>query len=282
MSRDHVEFLQSQQLEWQPAPCSHLQGGEAKLLSQDSASGAATLLLRLPSGWDSSAYGHLEAADEFLVLEGDLQLNERVFRQDCYACLPAGTVRTRMRSERGALLIVFFDGAPSWQAGVTAPGRFPRQDGVAFLDAFEMAWEYSGMDPVYGQQGLRWKLLRGGPGEAQMTMLVSAPPHQHPPHWRGAQERHACIEEMFLISGDCLSNVGIMRPGAYFWRPAGIAHGPYGSRGGSYAIIRTIGARLENNWTEHEVEISRDQPCSAHVPALRGLQSPAAWHPPTY
>jgi hypothetical protein len=114
-------------------------------------------------------------------------------------------------------------------------------------------------------------------------MLVSCPPHLHPPGWRGPQERHGCVEEMFLLSGDYLSNVGTMRAGAYFWRPPGIAHGPYGTRFGNLAIIRTLGAPLENNWTDATVGISRDPPLAAQLPPeMRRRAAGSHWQPPSF
>jgi hypothetical protein len=251
-------------------------------LSQDRGNGAATALVLLDAGWNSDAHGYLDAAEELLVLEGDVEFDGRLFRQDCYAYLPAGTLRRGISTDCGALLIVFFDREPRWHAGAPAPGEFDTTGGVAYRDAFEMQWEHEGMDPAYGDAGLRWKLLRGGPGQSVMTMLLSTPPHLHPPAWRGPQERHDCVEEMFLISGDFLSNVGIMRQGAYFWRPPGIAHGPYGARSGNLALIRTLGAPLVNNWTKRELTISRNPPFAPQLCADRPAAATSAWQPPGY
>jgi len=278
MSRDHVEFIQSQQLPWEPTPWRCFAGTDCKILSRDEHNGAATALVRFGTGWYNVEYGYLEAAEEILVLEGELRVNERVFHQDCYTYLPAGTVHTHVSCDHGALIIVFFDREPGWRPGVPA-AHYDSTDCVPYLDAFEMTWEQRGMDPVYGNAGSRWKLLRGGPDQPFMTNLITSPPHRHPPAWRGPQERHDCVEEMFLISGEYLSNVGIMRPGAYFWRPPGVLHGPYGTRSPTLALIRTLGAPLRNNWTEREVQISRDPPLTPHLPSHGRTASPGSWHP---
>jgi hypothetical protein len=257
MGRPHVEFIQAQALAWQPTPVAHLAGTAAKLLSRDAASGACSLLLRIPAGWCREGAWHLDAEEEFLVLDGELAIGELVYLEDCYARLPAGWTRGAMRALRETVLLCFFDREPVAASGVDARADAAARVAVPRLDAFEMGWESAGMDPAYADIGLRWKMLRGKIGDAQTTMLVACPPHLHPPQWRGPQEVHDCVEEMFLLSGDYLSNVGRMREGAYFWRPPGIAHGPYGTRLGNLALIRTIGAPLENNWTREQVEISR-------------------------
>ena len=267
MPRAHVEFIQSQALPWTPSPWPCLAGCQAKLLSRDLETGAASAVVRVGAGWGRPMPGWIDARLELFVLEGALDVNGRRYEQDCYASLPAGYPYRGCRSEDGAVVLAFFDGEPVWHDGPPPPGEHDLSDAIEFLDAYEMPWAREGMDPAYADLGMQWKLLRGSPLGADATMLVACPPHLHPQGWRGPQEVHDCVEEMFLLSGDYQSNVGLMSHGAYFWRPPGVAHGPYGSRGGSLALIRTQGAALENHWTVHEVPISR---APAYAPALPG------------
>jgi hypothetical protein len=271
MARPHVEFIQAQALDWQPTPIAHLAGTHCKMLSHDVTSGACSLLLRLPRGFQLDGPWQLDAEEEFLVLDGGLSVGDLDYGPDCYALLPAHRPRGALQVRQESVLLCFFDRAPQLETGAAAAAHAARPDGshdaVPRLDAFEMAWESAGMDPAYADIGLRWKMLRGRIGDAQTTMLVACPPHLHPPEWQGPQEIHDCVEEMFLISGDYLSNVGRMREGAYFWRPPGIAHGPYGTRHGNLALIRTLGAPLENNWTREPVAISRAPAARPFLPA---------------
>lgn len=266
MARSHVEFLQSQTLPWQPSPWAAFAGLKVKVLSLDDSSGAATVLVRYEPGDLRPGSVAAAAGEECLVLDGSLQVGARSCRQDFYLWWPAGQAREAMRAgPAGAVLLSFLDRDPD------GPAHAPvGAEGARIVDTFEMPWACDGMDPAYAGVGLRWKLLRGTPGAADTTMLVACPPHLHPPQWRGPQEIHDCVEEMFLIGGDYLSNVGIMREGAYFWRPPGVAHGPYGTRAGNFALIRTLGHALENNWTAHEVAIDRDGGGAPVIPdALR-------------
>jgi hypothetical protein len=191
------------------------------------------------------------------VLEGEVDLNGRQYPPDTYAWLPPGYPFRSMATTTGAVVLVFFDAEPRWHEGVHPDVGPDASDAVEMLDAYRMPWASENMDPAYGDVGLRWKLLRGSPDDDHCTMLVSCPPHVHPPGWSGPQEVHDCVEEMYLLSGDYLSDRGTMCAGAYFWRPPGNAHGPYGTRGGNLAIIRTLGAPLRNNWTSHHVKLSR-------------------------
>jgi hypothetical protein len=273
MARPHVEFIQSQQLAWAPAPWGWLEGCDVKMLSADAENGGATALVRLPAGWRSKESGHLCSHWELLVIDGSVLINERAYEQDCYAFFPAGHGLQSITAKETTTLLVLFDSLPAWVSGAAAAGQFDTSAAVEFLDAYEMRWECAGMDPAYADTGLRWKILRHDPGRQETTMLVTCPPHLHPPDWSGPQEIHDCVEEMFLLSGDYLSNVGIMREGAYFWRPPGIRHGPYGTRGGNLALIRTLGAPLENNWTG-EFRISRNPPLRPALPRdMQGIMA---------
>lgn len=282
MSRPHVEFIQSQALAWQPSPWRHLPGCQVKLLSRDAESGAASALVRLPAGWAIDGAGFLTSGQEFLVLEGAMDVNGRRYEQDCYAWLPAGYPLRGCSTASGAIVLIFFDREPHLVEGAPESGRFDLAGAIEFRDAYQMEWESEGMDPAYAAVGLRWKQLRGSPHGRECTMLVACPPHLHPPHWRGPQEVHECVEEMYLLSGDYLSSLGTMYAGAYFWRPPGIAHGPYGTRGGNLAVIRTLGAQLENNWTHHEVALTREPSYQPSLPDGMRAHLRQPWRPQSY
>lgn len=273
MGREHVEFVQTQQLPWEPCPWEYpAAGARMKVLSLDAGNGACSLILELPPGWSAPPRA-LAVAEEFLVLDGEFTLGDRRLAQDCYGYLPAGTARGPAASAAGAVLLAFYDARPAFAAAA-------REGTATFHDAFAMRWERDGMDPAYGDAGMRWKILRNDPATQDVSMLLMTPPHLVPPAWTGPQERHDCVEEAFVLSGDFLCHAGTMRTGAYFWRPPGILHGPYGTRGGNLTFVRTLGHALENNWSDHTVTISRKPPTQVAVPTqvartLREWQVPA-------
>lgn len=276
MSRPHIEFIQAQQLPWVTGKWAWPGAGvEVKILSEDEDSGACSAIVRYPAGWQQAAACWLDAAEELYVLEGELLINGERHGNEMYAWLPPG-YSTRRDSPQGAVVLTFLDRRPTATAG---EGSYDPDQLILGLDAYQVPWK-AGFDPAYASVGLRSKTLRMDEARQDRTFLVSCPPHMHPPGWAGPQEHHDCIEESFLIAGDFLSNVGTMKAGAYFWRPPHIDHGPYGSRMGNLTLIRTLGHKLENNWTEHKVAISREP---AYTPALPEALAPLAgqpWSPP--
>ena len=281
MARAHVEYLQSQSLPWQPSPWPHLAGCHTKVLSRDPVDGAVSLLVRFPAGWQNASPGYLSTSEEMFVLEGALDVNGRRWGQDCYAWFPPGFAHSSRAAPDGAVALVFYDTEPNWTVA-GASSLAVASEPTIFVDAYEMPWEAVTQRPVPGIWGPAQKVLRGDLDSDSLTMLVAFPAHLHPEQWVGPQELHACTEELFLLSGDCLSNTGQMFPGAYFWRPPGIAHGPYGSRGGNLALLRTQGAPLMMTWTSHEVGLARTPQYQPVLPRELGALRTRPWRPQQY
>lgn len=126
-----------------------------------------------------------------------------------------------------------------------------------FLDTVTAPWDRVPNDPEYADTGMRLKILRNDEDVGDSTFLITIPVHWHPEGWEGPQERHDCVEEMYLLSGDLISPRGVMRRGGYFWRPPGIRHGPFGSHTGGVALVRALGGRIENNWSSESISLSR-------------------------
>ena len=257
MTRPHIDYLQSQTLPWRASPWPHLPGCQMKTLSRDADSGAVSVLVRYPSGWQAPGAGSLATDEEFLVVDGAFEIDGRTCRQDCYAWLPAGARQAVRAAPDGAVVLAFYAEEPLW-IDDDAPAAPPAPEAEpAFIDAYELPWQSDGIDPVFGGEGQAWKALRGSPYTDSVTMLLASPPHRRPPRWLAPQEIHSCDEELFVLSGDFQSNLGQLSAGAYVWRPAGVAHGPYGTRGGNLTLVRTHGAPLGNSFTPHEVTLSR-------------------------
>ena len=72
--RPHIDFVQAQNLPWQSAGIIDRPALSLKLLSQDSESGASSVLLRYSAGW-SATDEWLDADEEFLVLDGSVEIN---------------------------------------------------------------------------------------------------------------------------------------------------------------------------------------------------------------
>ena len=121
MSRAHTVFVQAQEIPW----ATGLYGtGRSdvgvKVLSHDTDSGASTTIIRYPAGWRRDASHHLAVHEEFLVLEGSLEINGNTYGPYCYANLPAGYNRQGAASVHGAVVLTMFSGEPHTKEGAAA------------------------------------------------------------------------------------------------------------------------------------------------------------------
>jgi hypothetical protein len=290
MPRPHVEFLHAQQLPWQPAPFpgTGWAGIEAKILSRDPDSGACTTLLRLPPGLERGAHS-LAAAQEWMVLDGALRRGATAYRLDDYAWLPAAYPAPGLASERGAVLLAFFDREPAWRGAgeIAAPAATGSAGatGAAPIERIathDMPWTSHDIDPSVQFLQLSHKILRHVPETGEKTILLSTGAQAHPRGWREAQLAHDCVEEMYLLGGDIIGERGTMYEGAYFWRPPGQWHGPFGSRRGSLSLIRFVDGHHRNLWSEDARTFVLEPPHAPELPPALLALAGAPWEPPRF
>ena len=87
-------------------------------------------------------------------------------------------------------------------------------------------------------------IFRNDPYTGDQTWILCARPL-----WQGGvQEIHPVVEEMYLVAGDLIADTGIMKPGAYFWRPPGIRHSAFASTTGNLMFFRTKGGPLSTTY----------------------------------
>ena len=260
MARPHIEFIQSQVLPWQDG----LYGGgwttvESRLISKDEEAGDASLLVRYPAGWSRPGTEHLLADEELFVLDGAIEVSGTVYGQHCYAHLPAGYRRDDAASKDGAVVLTFYSANPEVRSGAPPPGLYDKALLVHRLSTLDMAWDQKPfdrpLDPAIGNI-LSNKTLWHDPRTGDWTFMVASQPQTFPEDYAGKVESHPVVEEMYLLSGELIGNTGIMQPGAYFWRPPFIEHGPYGSIIGWMGFFRGKGGEMENIWTDHKVPFS--------------------------
>ena len=118
MARPHIEFIQSQALPWRDDVFGgRFDGASVKVLSEDEETGAASTMVRYPAGWSRGGPEHLDADEELLVLDGDLEINGVDYTELCYAHLPAGHTRRSAASKGGAIVLTFVSGTPATIVG---------------------------------------------------------------------------------------------------------------------------------------------------------------------
>ncbi|UJF20828.1 cupin domain-containing protein [Shewanella sp. OMA3-2] len=281
LSRGHIEFIQSQQLPW------HVIGGglarpnvDYKMLSRDPANGACSILMRYPAGWSRSGAEHITADEEFYVLHGSIEMDDHVYYEDCYAFLPAGWTRHKISSKDGCVILAFYNREPNLIDAAGDGSAELSHRAIQHLDVAAMPWDLSLNDPNLKHLGISRKNLRTDPDTGERTFLSLIFPQATPTNNKGPQEKHPVVEEAYVISGSLTGPHGTMYPGAYFWRPPQIAHGPFGSRWGGVSLMRFVGGEHVNIWTKEEAPFSYNTPYQPILPDyLREFEN-KPWVPP--
>ena len=267
LDREHIEFVQAQMLPWLRIGAGLARpDAEIKLLSRDDGDGACSVLLRFPAGWSRGGPEHLLADEEFYVLDGEIELNGQVYGQDAYAFLPAGWTRHTTSSRKGCVLLAFYSSDPKLipEAGDGSAEQSPRA--IPYLDVAAMPWDMTLNDPKLAHLGISRKNLRTDPETGERSFLSLVLPQAIPQGNKGPQETHPIVEEAYLIAGSLTGPQGTMHPGAYFWRPPHIKHGPYGARWGSVSLIRFVGGRHVNVWSTEEAGFDFAAPYRPDLP----------------
>ena len=251
-----------------------------KVLSEDPQSGACSVLLRLPCGFASTVHS-LTAQFEFYVLDGAQQLGKSLYGLDAYACLPAGFHRD-WHSQSGAVLLAFFDRTPLWLSPADSLAAWDRDALIERIDTHNTPWTRHDIDPAVQFLNLSHKVLRNVPATGEKTLLLASGAQTHPQNWREKRLRHDCVEEMYLLGGDIVGERGTMYEGAYFWRPPGQWHGPFGSRRGSLSLIRFSAGHHRNLWSEHAYPFDLNPPFAPQLPSESDARLSVPWQPPQF
>ena len=253
MARPHIEFIHAQDLGWQNGVQPDLLSGlDCKVLSMDDENGACSVILRYPPGWSQNGPLHLAAAHEFLVLDGAMTLSGQEYLADSYGYLPSGFSHENWTTKDGAVVLTFFSSRPDC---ITGPGNMT-EDAVPHLYLHEMKWSSADVDPDLDFLRIAHKILREDEESGAKTMILDCGAQSHPQNWKEGALAHPCVEEMFLLSGDIITERGVMNAGAYFWRPPNIWHGPFGSRHGNLCVIRFLHGHHVNNWSDEKYPFS--------------------------
>lgn len=244
MTRSWIEFVQSQNLPWQSDALAGFRPGvEMKILSKDDQTGALSCVMRYPPDFHLPTVA-MSVDNELLVLSGELQIGEYRHGPFGYAHLPSGfCARTHWQSPRGAMVLEFFSGHPET---VPTSYSFDAERLVIGLDG--MSAPYTGNFHPEFPLGAGRKILYSDPDTNDTTWLLGTLPLR----WGERSEVHPTVEEMFLLAGEVHGNRGIMRPGAYVWRPANEPHGPYGTLTGNLFFFRAKGGGLSTKYVEPE------------------------------
>ena len=247
MARPHIMFVQAQMIPWSRGLSGNARPDvESKTLSRDDTDGSTTCVVRYAAGWQRSAAEYLTSHEEFLVLDGAIEINGREYAKHSYGFLPAGYERTQSRSQRGAVLLSMFYGTPQLGAG-RAPGCDPKLL-VEYVNPLTMDWDPGLVDPQLAR-GVAIKPLRTDPYTQETSFLYCSPPHRVPPGMAKPQWTHPMVEELYTIEGDYVwGDVGRMQRGGYCWWRENVYHGPSGTDTGYNLFVRTVNGPLVNTF----------------------------------
>lgn len=255
MSRPHIEFIQSQALPWSSWPeAGWRAGAEIKILSRDGETGAISALVRYPAGWSAAASGHLDADEEFLVLRGAFRINAETYGDFCYAHLPMGYPRAEARCETETIVLTFL----SRRAALT-PCLDAGWDEKRFVKKIDILSAPLSTD--FAELGVRNTSSTTIRANTASFLLLRDDPYTHEKTWvlaaralrKGSKiETHPVVEEMYLLGGELIGPHGTMLAGAYFWRPPGLRHGPFGAKAGSLIFHRTVGGPLSTSYIDDD------------------------------
>lgn len=256
MPRPHADFVQSQHLPWSRWDGPIGPGLEGKLLSSDRETGATSLLLVVPAGYDHAVTDPIDHDLQVLVIEGDVTVDENPLAAMDHLHLPAGAARSRLRSVVGALVLCF-----------TGDRRDPRSLERSVTYGMAVPW-MAASDGTFAPGAAR-KDLWTDPATGEETFLLGTLPLRENTH----AQKHPVVEEVFLLSGELIGPHGTMLPGAYFWRPPEVWHGPYGERAGALILTRSVGGPLDKDYADEPTAFDWAPP---HAPILPPETAPTA------
>lgn len=266
MARPHIEFVQTQNVVWE----SQADGSRVKILNADPDSREATLLIDYPAGYRAPAPAASDPGEEFFVLDGTIAIDGSLRGRHAYGFLPQGAGLGARETAGGAILLLFrhAESDPNARAGTAE---------ALAIDTARMPWDVSTYDPALNHLRLARKVLRLGPNDSCRTFLLTGMPHGVPTEATMPTETHDHCEEMLMLGGEMWAPEGLMRAGAYFYRPPHIVHGPHVSENGFFQIMRSPGAnRIVTHWSEER----RALPIGVAYTPVMPAGTPEAWREP--
>lgn len=245
MARPHIMFIQAQDLPWQTGlPSGSRADVESRILSIDADGTDCTLLVRYPEGWEAGPE-YLLCLEEFVVIDGWIEINGVRYDRQTYGCLPGSYPRISASCPEGAVLLAMYHGKADVHSGA------PRQAYDAALlvehvDPLAMVWDAGLVDPQLAP-GVAIKPLRTDPVTGETSFFYMSPPHRVPPGMAKPQWTHSMVEELYCLHGEYVwGDCGRMGPGGYAWWREGEYHGPSGTDTGYLLFVRTINGPLDN------------------------------------
>ncbi len=279
--RPHVELIDEKDLLWHPAELPHAQGeARQRNLSYDEEDGSASLKVEFLTDWRRPA-GVQAAQTEWFVLTGSVRIGRHELGEGGYWCAPRGTATPAIEVAEGTEILLFREYA-DWRF---TPADTGDDEHLVVRHSREMEW-FDVEDPDNGSPmdferggtpvpGLFIKLLYRDPETGFYTRLIKAKPgwREHP------LAHHPVYEEAYCLDGEFDYNFGVMKPGQYFFRPAGVRHGDFtaGEKDGCTWILRCDGDLVD--WYTENASVEMKGTPVNWGEAYPGSEPPASLQP---
>lgn len=231
MSRDHIEFLNTQEQIWQSHDFPGLSTEiKLKLLSKDHQTGAFTSLISLPVG-QSTIEGSYNHSIEILLLEGILKIGDEILDDLTHVYVEKGSKLPSLTSLSMCKILIMTEGTLEFQENVH--GYEDKE--IRITKTSELPWEGT-ITPGFPTGAMRKSLFKHPETGASSWLLGVLPQFKD-----SRYEIHPVVEEGYQIYGNLNTSRGNFGEGHYFWRPAEIPHGEFNTQKGCLTFFRTDG-----------------------------------------
>jgi hypothetical protein len=230
MGRPHIEFINALEVSPRRVEAGPFAGVAARVLSEDEDTGAYTAMIFCPSGW-SGELGGFDRPVELFGLRGEIEVGGERLGEGAYTYMRPTRAARPLRAASGAHVLLMVEEATDDRH--TLP--------VHVVETAKMRWQAS-LAPGLSVKNLR---IDGETGDRSWVSASCARKQEN------RAEVHPTIEECLMLRGDCLLGThGEMTPGAYFWRPPNVPHGPLCTRNGAMYFFRTKGGDFDTTYEE--------------------------------
>ncbi len=259
IGRFHTDFVQSQVAPGRVLGDNNSQPGvKGDALSYDAKGNkAVTVIFRYPANWSMPKPHYVNSDQEFYILNGSVNFDGTIYKAGDYAYLPAGYYHGLMKSDEGCTMLNFYEGEhlafyEQTPAGMYIPGKLIKKTQTG-----KLKWK-----PLKDESAEAWgrkpqiKVLRTDEATGETTFLIKVAADNADKVTSRRTAIHSAVEEMYVIEGEISTPRGVMKSGAYIWRAPGTVRGPFGSKTGYTAIVRSKGGALNTKLSDAPAPIA--------------------------
>ena len=193
-----------------------------RVVNVDPETGARTLMVDIPAGWEQPVAHWHSADEEFYVLAGELESGKSRYRAGHYVFRPAGSLHGPTRALAATTLIYWHEGPFDIRTDAPPPPASITKPLVDGLDT-TVAAEHWDILPVKLPKDIAMIRMRDAETSGCDNTLEWLPLgfESH------AREFHTADEEIFILDGWASTDTDHVYPaGHYLFWEAGIVHGP--------------------------------------------------------